>query len=189
MRAILLASVLGMAIAGAGAATVAPQAMFLFVGEDLEGHVVSFLHDGAPDHQTSCGGMAPVVTDCNNGQHTPANGPASYLHGFLFVPTATIPGVGAVGYTGSLVSTVSDGIDTRVFTCNVWNNAVALPGVGSPAGLAGCAGVGIKPSTTFTQACNSNMPGNQLLGGLANVPGGVGNWLCYVTGNNGYPAP
>jgi hypothetical protein len=168
-----------------GAVAVFPgEPQYVFVGEDSEGNMVTFtVTQSGLDHQTSCGGMAPLVTSCGSGPHTPVAGPTSYTHGFYF-PAFLGP---AGSYFGSVSSTITDGVDTRQFVCSTifGQQGLAIP-IPPTFGVYGCVGVGVKPSGTFNQVCKSYFLGTVPAGG---VEGGLGDWTCTVQGALGFPAP
>jgi hypothetical protein len=183
MRTMLvLASLAMLTVLGASGWAAAPVQHYVFIGEDQDGTLI--VRAFAPsDHFTICGGTAPLITSCTSGPHTPAAGPTSYVHGFIF--PAGSPLFLAPDYTGAASSTVSDGVNTRTFTCGVI--AGQIPPVSQP-GVLGCSGTGTKPSGTFNQTCHSYFLATPTLP-TGGVEGGLGDWQCYVDGANGYPAP
>ncbi|HEV8359082.1 MAG TPA: hypothetical protein VGR28_01365 [Candidatus Thermoplasmatota archaeon] len=160
-RALLVAA----AVLALPAVAAAPSGAWVFVGETVSGEVVVL--DGA-DHYTSCGGIAPVATQCSSSHPGWTSGLG---HGFIVncVPTELpIELQRDSCFGGRLQSTLTPA--GRTFTCD-W-----LPGVYPNAANPHCAGSGDwpPPETPFTQQCTASA----WLGLPA--PPAVGTWRCYV---------
>jgi hypothetical protein len=180
VRTVLAAAMVGMVAAGMAGAFGTWAAVPFTLDRVPEGWLLRFDDGPTPEHYSACGGLAPVVTYCHNGNHTPWGHYVASLRGFLFPPCgsslASVPEMDRSCYSGVVEYHLSGPGVNYTRRCLVWFPPVA------DAPDAQCSYLGIYPwyPSSFEMQCRSSADDTFHLPDGRLLPGGVGEWRCYT---------